>query len=165
MRRVFESRYLGQQVAIAESVLDEMLAAASAAGDRETGGILIGRYVGTDRGEVDHATAAPAGSRRGRTWFERGTAGLEALLQGHWNADVRRYYVGEWHFHPAFDGTPSNQDIVQMQEIATAERYRCRQPIMIIVAFDADHGWLVRVFLFPPDSGAVELLYMKEPAR
>ena len=125
-----------------------MTNATSAAGLVETGGILIGRYCGHDRAEVDLATRAPVDSQGGPTWYTRGTGGLEATLQHHWEAPVRRYYVGEWHFHPSPDSYPSPRDITQMNEIAADERYHCSKPILIVVSFTAEGDWLVRLYLF-----------------
>jgi hypothetical protein len=52
-----------------------------AAGDSETGGILIGRYT-EDRSTaiIAEATPPPPDSRQGHSWFVRGVAGLAELL-------------------------------------------------------------------------------------
>jgi hypothetical protein len=157
-QQLFESRRLGRRVAIDDEVFTRLAEAASEVRSRETGGILIGRYAGSDLAHVEHATTAPGDSRSGWDWFERGTAGLEAILDEHWNAPTRRYYVGEWHYHPAPDGTPSPQDIDQMFQVASEGRYDCRQPILIIIALDDDRSWLVRVFLFTADDRVEELM-------
>lgn len=157
MHRLFESRRLGQRVAIDDAVFETLLEAAKGACGHETGGILIGRYDGSALALVEHATTAPPDSKRGYDWFERGTEGLEAVLQEHWDAPVRRYYVGEWHFHPAPDGTPSDRDIAQMIEVSCEERYACTQPVLIIVSVDDDESWLFRIFLFVPGGEVHEL--------
>lgn len=158
MSQRFESRRLGQRVTIDKRAIAAMFEAAAAERPHETGGILIGRYAAADSAYIDHATTAPGDSKSGAAWFERGTAGLEKVLRQHWDAPVRRYYVGEWHFHPAPDAAPSGQDVAQMLLVATDRRYDCRQPILVIVAADHDLHWNVRVFSFPPDGWVDEML-------
>lgn len=161
-RQQFESRRLAQYVLIDEAVFTTVIEAARAARNQETGGILIGRYDGSARAVVEHAATAPPDSTHGYDWFERGTEGVEAILQQHWDAPVRRYYVGEWHFHPAPDGAPSPRDIEQMFEVAEQRRYQCNQPILIIVSPDPDGSWLIRVFLFAFDNSIEELTVARE---
>jgi hypothetical protein len=158
MLRPFESKHVSQRVQVDDEVFKALFEAASAAGGKETGGILIGRYEGTRLALVEHATTAPADSRRGYNWFHRGTKGLEQILQEHWDAPVRRYYVGEWHFHPAPDTMPSDRDIAQMLEVASEQRYECSQPILIIIARNGDRTWLLRVLLFSADGSVDELI-------
>ena len=157
MLQRFESKYLDQRVAIDEPVYETLIEAATAAGGHETGGILIGRYTDSRLAIVEHATTAPRDSRRGHGWFERGTDGLEEILQRHWDAPVRRYYIGEWHFHPSPDGTPSDQDMAQMFEVASQQRYDCKHPVLMIISHDMEGAWLFRVLLFAPEGCAHEL--------
>jgi integrative and conjugative element protein (TIGR02256 family) len=130
-----------------------------AAGDHETGGILIGKYT-PDRATavVLEATAPPPDSCTGRRRFVRGFAGLRALLRCRWNDNDRRYYVGEWHFHPAVVVRPSPDDMEQMVRIAGARSYECEQPVLLIVGRprndrEARHA---RAFVFPK-KGPVEM--------
>lgn len=161
-RQLFESQSLAQRVAIDEAVFSTLLEAAHAARDHETGGILIGRYDGTTLALIEHATTSTPDSRQGHEWFERGTEGLEAILQKHWDAPVRRYYLGEWHLHPTSDGTPSPRDVDQMFAIAEQRRYQCSQPILVIVSPDPDGSWLMRLFLFASDNSIVELTLARD---
>lgn len=163
MQRLFESKQIDQRVQIDDAVFDAIIKAASDAGGQETGGILIGRYEGSRLALVEHATTAPPDSRRGRTWFERGTKGLEQILEEHWDAPVRRYYVGEWHFHPAPDGTPSDRDRDQMFEVASEQRYACRQPVLVIISPGGDKSWLLRVFFFSSGRWMEELTIARDP--
>jgi integrative and conjugative element protein (TIGR02256 family) len=123
-----------------------------AAGDWETGGILIGQYT-PDRKTalVTEATSAPADSHVGRSAFVRGVAGLRVLLRRRWKDKDHRYYLGEWHFHPARIVQPSFDDIEQMGRIALASNYRCKEPILMIVGRPNEHqgGRPVRVLVFP----------------
>ncbi|MFS8146919.1 Mov34/MPN/PAD-1 family protein [Rhizobium sp. BR 249] len=99
--------------------------------DKETGGILIGRY--ENDGNVAVVTAAterPADSSSGRAWFQRGISGLKAKLRTRWVAG--EFYVGEWHSHPGGAPDPSGNDIRVMRSISIDTSYRCPKPIMLI---------------------------------
>lgn len=145
MQHQFELRGHEHRVAVDEAVYDSLSGAARTAKKKETGGILIGRYI-DGAAVIEIATVAPPDSKRGHDWFERGSDGLEANLQKHWDAQTRRYYVGEWHYHPAPDGSPSWQDAEQMFQVATDTRYDCSHPLLIIISPHAS-AWLFRVFL------------------
>jgi proteasome lid subunit RPN8/RPN11 len=146
MPQQFESKHLSVRVVIDDAVYDTLTEAAISAGRRETGGVLIGRYEGRTVARVDLATTAPPDSKRGYDWFERGESGLKETLQEHWDGPVRRHFVGEWHFHPAPDGTPSPRDVDQMFEVSAENRYECSQPILLIVS-RTESALLFRVFL------------------
>jgi integrative and conjugative element protein (TIGR02256 family) len=115
----------------------------------ETGGILVGHYADGHRlAVVVEASSPPEDSRAGRRWFQRGGRGLVRWLEELWVARTRRYYLGEWHYHPAADVTPSGDDILQMRAIAGAREYKCPEPILVIVGDDrggARPAWVVVV--------------------
>ena len=127
-------------------------------GSVETGGILIGHYTKDERTAlVTEALPPPSDSARGRSWFHRGVAGLRGLLAKRWESEVRTYYVGEWPYHPASIVEPSGDDLTQMHGINADPRYRCREPIMVIVG-QAPRGKErpVRAFVFPQGQGHIE---------
>lgn len=98
----------------------------------ETGGILIARYSNDLR--VTHVTdlvPAPSDSVAKRFSFHRGVRGLQQLLRRIW--PQRKYYLGEWHFHPDEAPSPSGTDCDQMRDIASAFSYRCPEPVLVIV--------------------------------
>jgi hypothetical protein len=98
----------------------------------ETGGILIGRYsANLSLAIVSRATAPPADSRAGATWFERGTTGIEKLLTEVWSKGL--HYLGEWHYHPRGAPFASSKDEAQMRRIAADELTRCNAPILLIL--------------------------------
>ena len=134
-------------VAIAEEVIDQMTAT-SCDPESETGGVLIGRY--DQKGTVvcvEMATHPPGDSSAGLDWFERGKNGLRELLREQWNLPQRRYYVGEWHFHPIGGAEPSPQDQRQMAEIAQDPNYHCERPLLIIASPATLRRRTVRVFV------------------
>ncbi|MBK1724152.1 Mov34/MPN/PAD-1 family protein [Thiocystis violacea] len=123
----------------------------SRSGAVETGGILVGHYTnGQSTAFVTEALPPPKDSARGTSWFHRGVAGLRGLLAKRWESEHRTYYIGEWHYHPASIVEPSGDDLAQMYAINADPRYRCREPVMIIVGKEGEGGERpVRVFVFP----------------
>lgn len=132
----------------------------SGAGDRETGGILVGSY-SPDRSLalVKEATPPPLDSRWGRSWFKRGVTGLRELLLRRWRARESTYYLGEWHYHPASIVVPSTDDFSQMTQIARAADYNCREPLLVIFgAARKGDARLLRAFVCQAQGEPAELL-------
>ncbi len=99
---------------------------------KETGGILIGRYsLDLSLAIIARATDPPRDSRAGATWFERGTADIEKLLNDAWTKNF--HYLGEWHSHPGGSPIASSNDEEQMRRIASDELVRCSTPVLLIV--------------------------------
>lgn len=106
---------------------------------------------------VTEALPPPEDSSSGRSWFRRGVAGLRGLLKERWESRVRAYYVGEWHYHPASVVEPSIDDLTQMRGINTDPRYRCREPIMLIIGAARNGGERpARAFVFPQGGSDIE---------
>jgi hypothetical protein len=129
------------------------------AADYETGGILVG-YYSDDlmTAIVTEATPPPKDSAAGHTWFHRGVAGLQRLLAVRWARLDRRYYLGEWHYHPAMHVEPSHSDISQMVQISQAKHYNCPEPIMLITGRNNGGEQCGRAFVFPRSRAVVELM-------
>ena len=125
-----------------------------------TGGILVGRYSDDHSvAIVREATPPPPDSRQGHSWFSRGVSGLRDMLSKRWRDRERTYYVGEWHFHPADDIVPSAADFAQVIQIGHAKKYKCKEPLLIILGagrIDGDHQF--RIFVFPAGTDPSELL-------
>lgn len=135
------------RVVIAEEVIDQ-IATISNDPDSETGGVLIGRYAEDGRvAYVEMASSPPGDSSAGLDWFERGRNGLAELLREHWNLPQRRFYVGEWHFHPIGRAEPSPQDRQQMVQIARDPNYHCEQPLLLIASPSTLRHRTARVFV------------------
>lgn len=100
--------------------------------DIETGGILIGHYVGERIAQVLHATPPPADSYCSRNRLVRGSRGLEALLARRWGKG--QYYLGEWHYHPADAETPSFTDAQTILSIALQPNMNCPRPLLLVVS-------------------------------
>ena len=131
----------------------------SKSADRETGGILIGYYFDNNRTAIIcEATPPPDDSQKGRSWFWRGITGLSSLLQDRWNQNQRKYYLGEWHYHPTQIIEPSLTDIKQMIDISKSRRYHCNEPILIIIGCGSKDETAIRAFLFPKGQERLEFV-------
>jgi integrative and conjugative element protein (TIGR02256 family) len=130
------------------------------AGVIETGGVLVGRYsADLAVAIVREATPPPTDSRRGRSWFERGVAGLRDMLWQRWRSKERSYYLGEWHFHPAPRVEPSSDDFAQMARIAEAEGYDCKEPLLVILGAGQKGGRReMRAFVCAKGTSPLELV-------
>lgn len=145
----FVERTSELEVAFEQAALKVALTLCAESPRRETGGILIGRYIdGGRRAHVLEATGPPPGSAAGRDWFERGNRGLATLLKKRWDAEPRTFYLGEWHFHTDRVPWPSPQDLRQMQAVAADREYRCANPILLLISPVDEGRWSPQVFLF-----------------
>lgn len=149
-------------MSISTETLTEVLNSCRDFAPAETGGILVGYYNGVlDCAVVTDASERPSDSESGRTWLVRGTAGLQGWLDRLWSRSKRRYYLGEWHFHPGGAPEPSPMDIKQMGKIARSPSYRCPEPVLLLVGGAAEERSDVRVYVFFGKDGRaapVELL-------
>ena len=139
-----------------------MISYCQAAEGKETGGVLVGYYMPTlDCAVVTEVSGPPADSRASRTRFQRGVRGLKQWLTSLWNRSQRRYYLGEWHFHPYAAPCPSGDDCNQMCKIAASPEYHCPEPLLIIVGGNPGNDWSLSVHVFSGMGDA----YLLMPAR
>ena len=115
----------------------------------ETGGVIVGRY------SEDRTTALisdflppPQDSQMYRNVFVRGVKGLTNVLSKLWIGKERRYYLGEWHYHPSKYLIPSKTDLEQMIAINHEPRFQCKEPIMIIVGKFVEDNLPIIVMVF-----------------
>lgn len=141
----------GYGLEIETSAWHELHRICTAAGDIETGGVLVGRY-STDllTAVVIEVTGPPKDSRQGSSSFHRGVAGLRGILLRRWLSRERTHYIGEWHFHPAAHIEPSGDDVAQMYRIRDDLNYHCSEPILLILGKLGEYQERVaRAFVFP----------------
>lgn len=144
-------------VRIPEELVAGMLAWCAAAGDCETGGILIGHYsTACDCAEVTEISGPPRDSRAGMTWFVRGVEGLQRHLRVLWHKE-NGFYLGEWHFHPYAAPSPSSTDQAQMTQTAHASQYQCPEPLLLVVGGSPPVEYELRAFVFPRHCPPAEL--------
>ncbi|MFD1607494.1 Mov34/MPN/PAD-1 family protein [Oceanobacillus luteolus] len=122
---------------------------------KETGGILIGYYSEDQHTAIiTKITGPPGDSKHGLAWFERGTEGLQNILDNAWEKE-QVYYLGEWHYHPKDFPSPSSIDINQMELISKNPKYHCPEPILIIV--NGDTNKTLCAYVFPSDKSYISL--------
>jgi integrative and conjugative element protein (TIGR02256 family) len=127
---------------------------------RETGGILVGFYSANhDNAIVTVVTGPPVDSKFGKNWFYRGVMNLQRLLERLWFRK-RQYYLGEWHYHPSGESTPSQIDVKQMTEIAQSPKYHCPEPVLLIIGNNLEKHILIdfiSVFIFISSGTMIQL--------
>ncbi len=140
-----------------DNVFESMVAACRNSQRRETGGILVGRYLnkGTTA-EILEGLPQPIDSVGTTSTFHRGTSGLSKGLASRW-VKKGSHYVGEWHYHPMGTGQPSYRDITQMIDFAREEDMQSPVPIMVIVFPTGCDQYEMRVFLFTQEGQTLEL--------
>ncbi|WP_081436816.1 Mov34/MPN/PAD-1 family protein [Myxococcus xanthus] len=145
------------RVRIPAATVSRLLYLCRVAGRLETGGILVGRYSDAlDCALVSAASGPPPDSKRGPTWFQRGTRGLQAWLERRW-ASRGDHYLGEWHFHPHAEPTPSATDLRQLDAIALSTQYRCPEPLLLIVGGDPRDAWSLSGHVVPRSGLPIQL--------
>jgi len=149
-------------IRVVNSVFESLKVICRTSKARETGGILIGKY--NENGnviEMLEALPPPDDSHGTIATFFRGIFGLSDKLTTRWEKSDT-YYIGEWHYHTAGIGQPSNQDIVQMLEFAKAKEMQLSFPVMVIAFPSDDNQYGFRVFLFTQDEQYFELFDISE---
>lgn len=139
----------------------QLMARCSRSWPRETGGILVGHYtLSLDTAVVTRLPPTPLDSRSGTASFLRGQRGLRQLLIRLWDRPpvFRRYYLGEWHYHPDHVSLPSGPDVAQMRQIAAAASYHCPEPVLLIVGGSSGAGWTLGAYVYLAGSPSVPLL-------
>lgn len=151
------------RLTVPENCTEAMLAHARASVPKETGGIIVGQYTeALDHAVLTDALGPPADSRGWATGFIRGVQGLARALRNLWSSSVTTYYLGEWHFHPFSAAQPSEDDADQMFSIAHNDRYRCPEPILLILGGDPAGVWEVSAHVY---TRAGEHLILAPPAK
>lgn len=149
-------------IRLGPAVVEQLSRMCLAAGSNETGGILVGCYSrNLAVAEVTAVSGPPTDSRAGRTWFERGVRGVGDWLVRLWRQ--KRYYLGEWHFHPSAAPDPSGTDVEQMRKIASSDGYQCPEPLLVIVGGDGTEGFRYRTFVYPRGGCLTELHPVPDP--
>jgi integrative and conjugative element protein (TIGR02256 family) len=144
-------------VRIPSKIFNKMLDSCRKSNDIETGGILVGYYNRShDCAIVIDCSGPPKDSKHGRNYFHRGIQGLQNWIDKLWNRGYRRYYLGEWHYHPFAKPEPSSIDFAQMKKNAEDKSYNCPEPIMVIVGGDSSDGYSLRTFVCTKDRNVSE---------
>ncbi|MFD2609169.1 Mov34/MPN/PAD-1 family protein [Deinococcus taklimakanensis] len=154
----FTSRDHRFQVALPAFALAEMVRLAQAAGQDETGGILVGQYTPDHRTAlITRAEPPPSDSRSGPTWFQRGVTGVKDILNRLWIAPTRTYYLGEWHYHPHASASASRTDDHTMKCSELRDGFGCAEPILVILGGDPYGAVHLHAYVFPTPVTRVQL--------
>ncbi len=146
-------------VRIPAKVLNKITRRCIAAGENETGGILTGYYnKRRDCAIVTNCSVPGTDSVCKRSRFYRGIAGLQQWLLELWQRRRREFYLGEWHSHPYSQPIPSTDDTNQMVAISKDERYKCPEPILLLVGGDPRSECRCKVHVYVRSRKHVELL-------
>jgi len=147
---------------ISSAVLDRMFTLCKKAGGVETGGILVGNYSNGHRcALVTDCSGAPQDSSAGITHFYRGVKGLKTWMKRLWRRQAKQYYLGEWHYHPKANPTPSGTDLEQLKKIASDASYHCPEPVLFIIGGDSCKGWTHESIVYVHEVGQIQL-YLKD---
>lgn len=138
-------------VEITDIILSNIHQECKKAENKETGGILIGKY-SEDRNTaiISKITGPPTGSKQGRCTFKRAPANLNKILHDKWDLGYR--YVGEWHFHPNSSPNPSLVDNIQMNKFANDKKLNCSEPILLVIGGNQEKGWELSVQVYTKDG-------------
>lgn len=119
-------------VRIKKSALNDAILECSKSNDLETGGALAGYYSkNKSTCTIDSFLKPTSDSAHHRYNFESGVFGLKEIFSKLW--PKKRFYVGDWHFHPKSSPQPSAQDLKQLKDISEAENMKCKAPLMVII--------------------------------
>lgn len=140
-------------------VLAEMVELCKRSDGIETGGIIVGYYNRQhDCAIVTTCSGPPKDSVRKRSHFRRGVRGLRKWVLELWALRAKRYYLGEWHFHPLRAPIASDRDKWQMKETAGKEACECPEPVMVILGGDPEGEWTCKSFIYLQKEGLIELV-------
>lgn len=145
-------------VRMEQEEITHILTECNLAAGRETGGILIGYYTSEhDTAVIVEATNATSDSQSGTNWFFRGIKDLQSKLHLLWVFSKRQYYLGEWHYHPGGDPSPSGTDVNQMMKIAASNKYRCPEPVLLLVG-GVFGAFQLKAYVFIVNKPPLELI-------
>lgn len=145
-------------VQIEQAFIDEAIKMAREHYPKEVGSSLVGSY--SDDGwaaTVLRSAPLPEDSKAGRSWFQRGIAGLKNYFNNVFAKTAgMNHYVGEWHSHP--DGAPdaSDEDDKNMMAIVEDAAAKCPESILLILGYSRQRA-CCRVYVYSTENGRIDL--------
>jgi len=129
---IYSSKTNNMKIILPEKVLKYIHKECISAKGYETGGILIGDY-SSDliEAKIISALGPTEDSKKGLCSFYRGTKDLKKIFNLSWK--TKKFYIGEWHYHPNSSSIPSSVDIKQMITISQSKKANCPEPILLVV--------------------------------
>jgi hypothetical protein len=129
----------GWAISISEDVVRTIMAARTAAGSCETGGILVGVWDRVrERAYIVGNYPPPPDSVANSTSFVRGDEGVFRTLHTvETRTATNLTYIGEWHTHPAgYSSRPSADDGILLRWIGDVLLFLDVPPLMLIAGHD-----------------------------
>lgn len=150
-KTIFKSADNRFSVEINDRILNSIKSECIKVNNKETGGILIGKYSEDNSNAIiSSVTGPPKDSKQKKCAFERGVIGLNSIIDYNW--DLGYYYLGEWHFHPNTSSQPSTIDNKQMKKFAMNKSLKCPEPILLVIGGNQDKCWELSVHVYTKDS-------------
>ena len=157
MMRWFDRKY-NLSVVMPDPIWQGMARLCEESYPNECGGILIGEYSDDLRKAEVNKIMVSKNNSGDRMNFLREAKDANNFLKKLWRvASGAKYFIGEWHSHPAGAGHPSSTDDDAMYQVAKTARCSCKRPVLIILnggpkVWQSDKCW---VYLM--EGGRVEL--------
>lgn len=154
-----DNRY---QLILRKQALKTILNECAKSGRYETGGVMVGYYSDElDQAIVTEVSRKPDDSKSSGFTFVRGIEGLLNFFKNLW--PYRRYYLGEWHFHPFAEPTPSGNDFEAIKEIQANPNYDCKIPLLLILGGNPNKKYQIRSFACGENGKIIELKKQDTP--
>jgi proteasome lid subunit RPN8/RPN11 len=141
------------KIIIPLQIKDQLVAVLTNAGDRETGGIVMGEHVGIDEFLVKEITVEPklgtfASFLRS---LSHALSSLNRFFQRTQYNYIRYNYMGEWHSHPCFPTTPSSKDISTMVDAINDKKIGANFLVLLIFKLNISASIESTATVFSPD--------------
>lgn len=141
------------KIFIPSNIKEQLIAALKNAGNREIGGILMGKYIGFDEFNVEEITIEPKFGTFAS--FVRALPHALVSLNKFFKKTKYNYthfnYMGEWHSHPSFIPTPSFKDISTMMDSINDKKVGANFLILIILKLSLLGSLEGSAMVFYPD--------------
>ena len=100
----------------------------------ETGGILLGE-IRNGTLQINFASGPGPKAKQTHSIFEKDIEYCQQYINEKYQQHgTQAAYIGEWHYHPSTDNSPSGTDLNSLTEIANHQGYLTINPVMIILS-------------------------------
>ncbi len=126
------------RIRVARNEIEKLLVALRGARLREAGGQLYGEQLVPSHFKVNELTVQPQLGSRAHFTVDIAAALRDANIYfertGH---NYQRFnYIGEWHSHPSFEVSPSDEDRTTMLDLVRDAEFRGTFAVLMIVRLD-----------------------------
>lgn len=126
------------RIHVAPDQVEKLLVVLRAAGRREVGGQLYGEQVAPSYFRINELTVQQQFGTQADFMVDIDAALRDAdAYFGRTGHDYKRFnYVGEWHSHPSFAVSPSNEDTTTMTELVRDASFKGTFAVLMIARLD-----------------------------